>query len=75
MIDRLSYRQCRPTWGNPATGMTARYVTHPDLRLAFIQIVGEPGSVYVVSDEPLPASIVEAVAVVEKWRSEHGPTA
>ena len=51
--------------------MTVQYVAHPDLRLAFIQVIAEPGMVYVVSDEPLPVSCVDAVEFVQRWRVEN----
>jgi hypothetical protein len=72
MIDKLPCRSIRPTWVNPASNMTIRYLSHPTLRLAFIQVVNEPTMVYVVSDEPLPGSFVEAEAVVEQWRVDNG---
>lgn len=52
-IDRLPYQKVRPTWGRPSSAMTVRYLSHPDLRLAFIQVISEPEMVYVVSDETL----------------------
>ena len=74
VIDRIPYRQVRPTWGRPAANMTVRYLAHPDLRLAFIQVIDEPEHVFVVSDQPLPASLEAAILVVEQWRSENGQT-
>lgn len=72
MIDRVLYQTVRPTWGRPSSSMTVRYVAHPDLRLAFIQTLVEPGFVYVVSDEPLPDSLEGAILIVEKWREANG---
>lgn len=71
-LDRVPFSKVRPTWANPSSHMTVRYVAHPSLRLAFVQVADEPMHVYVVSDEPLPGSFDEAVAVVAKWRTEHG---
>lgn len=71
-LDRLPYRAIRPTWANPSSAMTVRYVAHPTLRLAFVQVVSDSEYVYVVSDETLPGSLDEAAAVVTRWRMENG---
>jgi hypothetical protein len=70
--DRLPYREVRPTWGNIDSRTTVRYAAHPSLRLAFVQVPGDASYVYVVSDEPLPTNFDEALAVVDRWRVEHG---
>jgi hypothetical protein len=62
--DRVAYQSVRPTWGRPSSSMTVRYVAHPELRLAFIQTIVEPGFVYVVQDEPLPESLEMAMLIV-----------
>lgn len=71
-LDRLPYRDIRPTWGRPSSQMTVRYVSHPDLRIGFIQVPFDPEMVYVVTDEPLPADTDQAMAMVEKWRLDNG---
>jgi hypothetical protein len=70
-IDRLPYSEVKPHWRHPSAAMTARYLSHPELRVAFIQSQSEPDMVYVVSDEPLPETLDEAVAVIAKWRGDH----
>jgi len=70
-VDRALTADIRPTWVGPPSNMRVRYLSHPDLRLAFIQAVEEPDTVYIVSDEPLPETLDEAVAVITKWRVDH----
>lgn len=45
-----------------------RYVAHPPLRLAFVQLLAEPAVIYVVSDQPLPETFERAVVAIEEWR-------
>lgn len=73
-LDRVPFQTIKPTWGRPSTHMSIRYAVHPSLRLAFIQTMEDPEYVFVVSDERLPISIPEAIAVIERWRSENGQT-
>lgn len=73
-IDRVPYETVRPTWANPVTNMRVRYLSHPDLRLAFIQTIDDPEFVYVVSDQVLPVSLDEAHAVAAQWRVDNGQT-
>ena len=68
MIDRMDVNAVIPSWGAlPAN----RYMSHPSLRTAVIQMLDEPGVVYVVSDEALPRDNEEAKAMVIKWREAH----
>ena len=74
-VERLESSDIKPNWPRPTSHMTTRYLSHPDLRLAFIQVADEPELVYVVSDEPLPETVGEAIAMVEKWRDKNGRAA
>jgi hypothetical protein len=55
----------RPDWSDPKG---VRYVSHPRLRVAMIQLLDDPDKVYVVTDQALPRSIADAIEIVEKWR-------
>lgn len=66
MIERLPVGKIMPTWSNC---IADRYVSHPiEMRVAIIQMVDEPESVYCVSDEMLPNSIATAREIVRKFR-------
>jgi hypothetical protein len=52
-----------------------RYLPHPAQRTAFVQLIAEPGAVYVLYDEPLPASFMEALAAINMWRMTDGQAA
>jgi hypothetical protein len=65
MIERMPVNDIRPAWSNP---LGDRYVSHADLRFALIQLMDDPGHVYVVTDQCLPAGIVHARDMVAQWR-------
>jgi hypothetical protein len=68
VIDRCITRQIIPEWQTPRGD---RYMSHPSCRTAMIQLLAEPEFVYVVSDDRLPESVIEARAMVEQWRTDH----
>ena len=70
--DRLPCAEIRPPWTRFSAGMRIRYLSHPALKVAFIQSVDEVGMVYVVSDDRLPETLDEAAAIVAAWREENG---
>lgn len=65
MIERLPVMDIRPSWEDPKGN---RYVSHPSLRMAIIQVLDDPEFIYVVSDQVLPTSSEGAVTMVTKWR-------
>lgn len=71
MIDRLPVLDIMPAWGIPKGD---RYVSHPAVRTAMIQVMTDPTVVYVISDQKLPESIAEAVGMVEQWKVEDART-
>jgi hypothetical protein len=71
MIERMAVNDIRPSWSNP---LGDRYVSHPDLRFALIQLMDDPNYIYVVTDQVLPAGIVHARDMVAEWRQTNGTT-
>lgn len=72
MIDRLPMDVIMPTW---STQGGTRWLSHPDLRVAMVQLQDEPDWIYVISDEALPPTLERAVAVVIHWRASNGQAA
>jgi hypothetical protein len=70
-FDRLPCANIRPDWFDFPED---RYLSHPSLRVAFIQIRDDPAMVYVASDQKLPETWNEAAEMVAAWRSENAPT-
>ena len=66
MIDRHPCAEIEPSWEHHPGN---RYLPYASLRLAFVQLLSEPGAIYVVSDQPLPADFVAAVCAIEEWRT------
>lgn len=71
MIERLPISEIMPAWQTPKAD---RYVSHPSLRTAMIQVLAEPASIYVVTDQKLPVSVAEARAMVSKWNETNEAT-
>lgn len=69
MIDKFPFAEIIPTW---KIVKGSRYMSHPELRTAVIQTMEKPDVVYVVSDQKLPESVAEAVAMVTEWEAAHG---
>ena len=65
-IDRHPCADIEPSWEHHPGN---RYLPYASLRLAFVQLLSEPGAIYVVSDQPLPADFVAAVCAIEEWRT------
>lgn len=65
MIDCLPVSEIKPEW---STCSGDRYVSHPQLRTAMIQLLDSPEKIYVVSDQTLPRSVEEAKNLVRDWR-------
>lgn len=65
MIQRMPVKHVRPAWETP---LADRYVSHPDLSFALIQLMDDPESVYVVQDQALPVGMANAREIVSKWR-------
>jgi len=68
VIEKQPVRDIRPGW---ATRPADRYQAHPDLRFAVIQLIIDPGNVYVVTDQELPVSVQHAVEMIAAWREAH----
>jgi hypothetical protein len=71
MIDRHPIRKIIPDW---SICHGDRYVSHPSLRTAMIQLMDEPETVYCISDETLPMSVEHARQIVYRWREAHETT-
>lgn len=65
MIERLPVMEIRPSWEDPKGN---RYVSHPALRMAIIQVTDDPEYIYVVTEQMLPTSTDGAVTMVTKWK-------
>ncbi len=65
MIECMPVAQIRPSWSRP---IGDRYVSHPDMRFAMIQLMDDPANVYVVTDQALPFDIESARRMVNEWR-------
>jgi hypothetical protein len=65
MIKRMPVNHVRPAWASPVGD---RYVSHPDLSFALIQLMDDPEGIYVVQDQTLPVGIVSARDMVARWR-------
>lgn len=65
MISRHPVMDIIPMWSQVVGD---RYVSHPALRTAIIQLLDDPGHVYAIADEMLPDSIVSARKIVARWR-------
>lgn len=65
MISRHPVMDIIPMWTQVAGD---RYVSHPALRTAIVQLLDDPDHVYAVADEMLPDSIESARKIVAKWR-------
>ena len=70
MIESQPVSLIRPTW---AMKSATRYVSHPDLRFALIQLEGET-VVYCVTEQKLPESLQEAVEMITAWKVENAGT-
>jgi len=71
MIERCPVNEIMPAWQTPKAD---RYVSHPSLRTAMIQMLAEPASLYVVTDQKLPTSIAEARSMVMQWNQSNEAT-
>lgn len=65
-IDRMTCADLEPSWEHHPGN---RYLVYASLRLAFVQLLAEPGAIYVVSDQPLPETFERAVAAIVEWRA------
>lgn len=68
MITRHPVGDIIPMWSQV---IGDRYVSHPVLRTAIIQLLDDPGHVYAVADEVLPDSMESARKLVQKWRDDN----
>jgi hypothetical protein len=68
MIERLPCGTIKPPW---TTRPADRYLSHPHLNIAIIQTLFDPEFVYVVTEQVLPISVLDAVSMVVQWRTEH----
>jgi len=66
MIDRCPCADLEPSWEHHPGN---RYLVYASLRLAFVQLLAEPGAIYVVSDQVLPETFERAVAAIVEWRN------
>lgn len=71
MIDCHPVRDIIPEW---SICRGDRYMSHPSLRTAMIQLMDEPETIYCVSDETLPMSIEHARQIVRSWREANETT-
>ena len=67
-IERVAMVDVMPSW---AVAGGHRFLSHPELRLCFLQLSHETEIIYVVSDQPLPETLNDAIAIVEAWRISH----
>lgn len=65
MIECLPVTRVKPEW-EVCSG--DRYMSHPGLRVAFIQLMDSPEKIYCVSDQALPRSLQDAVEMITSWR-------
>ena len=64
-IERAPAKELLPHWLDKPQN---RYRSHPSLRVAFIQRLDEPETIFVVNDQALPQSTAEAMEMIDKWR-------
>jgi len=70
MITRHPTEEIIPGWeSRPAD----RYLAHPDLQAATIQLAADPAHVYVVTGAKVPETIGEAMAMAGEWTGEEEP--
>jgi len=65
VIEKVATKVILPHWLDHPTN---RYRSHPSLRVAFIQRLDEPETIFVVSEQALPQSTAEAMEMIDKWR-------
>jgi hypothetical protein len=63
--------EIHPAWLRPVGD---RYVSHPHLRIALIQLMDDKEHVYVVTDQALPFDMASARRQVENWRTKDAAT-
>jgi hypothetical protein len=65
MINRVPVKAVMPQWASyPAD----RFATDTTTQTAWIQVLRDPTYVYMVTGEPLPGSIAEALALAGRWQ-------
>jgi hypothetical protein len=71
MIEACDVLEIKPSWQRCAGD---RYIAHPSLRTAFVQVMSDPKTIYVITDQKLPSNVREAISMVEQWRADHEAT-
>ncbi len=69
MITRETCLSILPNWLDAPAD---RYLAHPDIQAATIQVTDDPRYVYIMTGEPVPTSVADARRIVAEWREKKG---